>query len=83
MNNIVLSDHARKQLKERNLSEIEILKTINKPDKIIQQSTLRHKALKIIHKNKKQYLLIVVYDIKNITKEIVTAFLTSKITKYL
>lgn len=80
---VVFSDHAVEQLKERKLSEELILSVFDDPDKIIRQSEKRYRIQKIIHKSAKKYLLIVVYDAANGTKEIVTAFLTTKFKKYL
>lgn len=80
---IVFSDHALQQASERRLSKIEIERAIRKPQKLIQQSSRRYRALKTVHRNKKRYLLVVIYDLRNSTREVVTAFLTTKLKKYL
>jgi len=80
---IRFTDHARQQLCERNLSKADAIKTMYAPDAVIKQSTHRHRAVRKIRKQSKMYLLVVVYDIHTTHKDIVTAFLTSKIKKYL
>jgi hypothetical protein len=80
---IVFSEHARHQVLERNLLESEIISTILKPNKIISQSHGKFQAIKLIKKNGKQYLMIVIYRKTNSSLKVITAFLTSKIKKYL
>ena len=77
------TDHARQQLQERNLSESDIVKTLRKPDATIKQSSHRFRAIRKIRKHSKTYLLVVIYDMQTTHKEVITAFLTSKIKKYL
>jgi len=80
-----LTNHARKQLVERNLSEAEVIMAVRTSDATIKQSPHRFRAVKKVHKNSgsKPHLLVVIYDTRGARKEIVTAFLTSKIHKYL
>mgnify|MGYP001602231423 FL=1 len=80
---LIFSNHALEQIKERNLSRDKVKEIVRKPDKIIQQSYVRFRAIRLLRRRKKSYLMIVVYDEKNSTKEIITAFITSKIRKYL
>lgn len=80
---VVFSDHARKQLTERKIAETEVLQAIKQPHKVIRQDARRYLAIRISRKNTRQHLLIVVYDNKDSVKEVVTAFITSKIEKYL
>ncbi|MEK7586695.1 MAG: DUF4258 domain-containing protein [Patescibacteria group bacterium] len=80
---IIFSPHAKLQLVERKISEREVIETINKPTKVIQQLNRRFQAIKIKVRNEKKYLLVVIYDEALLTKEVVTAFYTSKIKKYL
>lgn len=80
---ITFSDHARTQMRERNLSEDMVLRVMENPDKVVRQSGNRLAAQKLIGKNGKKYLLIVVYDEMGDTYEIVTSFLTAKFKKYL
>jgi hypothetical protein len=55
---IVFSEHAKHQMLERNLLESEIISTILKPDRIIPQFHGKFQALKLIKKNRKQYLMV-------------------------
>lgn len=80
---IRFTDHAYAQLKERNLSEADVVVTIREPDHVIRQSSARLRALRKIRKRNRTYLLVVIYDEEGTSKEIVTAFITSKIKKYL
>lgn len=80
---IAFSDHALRQLQERNLSKASVEKTVREPLKVIEQSPRRFRALRPIRKDSKRYLLVVIYDVKNSAKEIVTAFITGKFEKYL
>ena len=80
---IIFSDHARAQMNERNLTQEAILRAMGNSDKIVRQSGNRFAAQKLIQKNGKKYLLIVVYDEIGDTREVVTSFLTTKFKKYL
>lgn len=83
MGKIAFSKHAIFQMQERNLSEKEIMMAILDPDKIVRESFQKFQALKIIERKGKRYLLVVVLRNENSSKKIITAFLTSKIKKYL
>jgi len=80
---IVFSEHAKHQMLERNLSKSEIISTVLKPNKIIPQSHGKFQAVKLVKKNGKQYLMVVIYRKTNSSLKVITAFLTSKIKKYL
>ncbi len=80
---IVFTEHAAYQIIERNISKKQIIYAISKPDKIISQSNQKFQAVKLTKKGNKKYLLIVIYSITNSTKKVITAFLTTKIKKYL
>ena len=80
---IVFSKHTIYQLKERNIPIKEIRKYLKNPDKIIKQYSNRFRALKKLKILDKNYLLIIIFDKINSNIEIVTAFRTSKIRKYL
>ena len=80
---IIFSDHARAQMSERNIREEVILRAIENPDKVVKQDDNRFVAQKLIRENGKRYLLMVVYDEIEDTREVVTSFLTTKFKKYL
>lgn len=67
--NVVFSEHAEKQMVERNLSKSLIIRALEFPDKTILQSVNRRRAQKLIWKSGRKYLLIVVYDKFNNTME--------------
>ena len=79
---IVFSKHARYQMKERNISEDEVIVVIINPDEIISQVQQKFQAVKSIKRNDKEYLIIVIFRQVNSSKKIITVFLTSKIKKY-
>ena len=80
---IIFSRHAIYQIKERKIDETEILLAITKPDKTIRCPENKLQAIKKIKRNNKIFLLIVIYKPINSSVKIITAFLTSKINKYL
>lgn len=80
---IVFTDHARQQLKERNISESRVIMCLRKPEKIVREQGIRFRALKTIRTNSRHRLLVVAYDEGGQMKKVVTAFITSKIKKYL
>ena len=80
---IVFSEHARNQMTERNIVNDEIASALSKPDKVIKQTQNKFQAVKIVKKNGKKYLIVVIYRQINSAKNVITAFLTTKIKKYL
>ena len=81
---IVFSDHAQQQMQERNLTKAPIRAIIQHPQVLIQQSRARFRAVGLLPQSQKRYVLVVVYDvISGGRMEVVTAFVTSKIKKYL
>jgi len=80
--NIEFSQHSIRQIKNRNISMVLVKETVNYPDKIIFQLE-RIKAVKIFKRKNKKYLSVVVYEEISGVKRIVTAFITSKIKKYI
>lgn len=80
---IRFSDHARRQMEERGLSEDMIVRTIRDTNGVTRQKENRYRACAFVRIGGKKFLLVVVYDMPTITtKEIVTAFLTTKFKKY-
>jgi len=80
---VILSGHAINQAKERKISPKKIVSAIENPTKVLSQGDNRYKAVKLTRRRNKKYLLVVVYDAIDSVKEVVTAFVTSKINKYL
>ena len=79
----MFSEHARNQMLERNISKEEIISTIANPEKIIKQTPKKFQAVKLIKRNGKKYLTVVIYRQTNSAKKVITAFLTTKFKKYL
>lgn len=80
---IVFSDHAIRQLRERKLSKRTVARTVTHPEKLIQQSPTRYRAVRTLTSRDRRFLLVVIYDRENSAREVVTAFLTTKFHKYL
>lgn len=70
-------------MKERGISEASIHRALEKPHSIEEQARKRFKAIKRIVRKKKRYALVVIYDQSERCREVVTAFISSKIDKYL
>lgn len=79
----IFSKHAKNQMFERNISEDDVISTLLKPDKIISQPDKKFKAIKLIKKRDKKYLIVVIFRQINSIQKVITAFLTTKIKKYL
>jgi len=80
---IIFSEHARYQMVERNISESEIIFAVQYPDKMISQLDEKFQVIKLIKKNNKKFALVVIYRETNSAKKVITAFLTTKVKKYL
>lgn len=80
MLNITFTKHAIVQLKIRAISQAEIRLALISPDKIIKQTDSRCRAIK---KMERRYALVIIYEQDGDKIEIITAFKTSKINKYL
>jgi len=80
---IVFSKHARNQMIERNISEDEIISAILNPDKTVPQSQNKFRSIKSMKEGGKKYLIVVIHRQINSTRKVITAFLTTKINKYL
>ncbi|MBI2459524.1 MAG: DUF4258 domain-containing protein [Parcubacteria group bacterium] len=83
MPKIIFSDHAIYQMRERKITEKLVKLALNKPDKIILQFNFRKKSIKQFKRRRRNYLLIVVYEEQRAAQKVITAFITSKIQKYL
>lgn len=83
MSKIIFSKHAHYQLKERNISQKEIRKSFENPDQVIKQSVKRFRLIKEVKRGGKNYLLVVIFEQRNSSKDVITAFITSKIKKYI
>lgn len=80
---IIFSQHALYQMKERNIARQTVIDALNSPNCAIAQTNQRKQAIKFFLKNQKKYLIIAVYEENLKSKTIITAFITSKIKKYL
>lgn len=83
MSKIIFTDHAIYQIRERNISEQFVKQALRKPDKTFLQTNFRKKIIKKFKQRRKNYLLIVVCEEQDGMKKVITAFITSKIKKYL
>lgn len=81
---ITFSLHAKKRMRERGISEAKVVSAISDPDQVAADKTFtaRVVAKKIITISRRQYLLLVVYEIHSSVIRVVTVITTSKIAKY-
>ena len=80
---ITLTQHALFQLKQRGITKKDVVDCVRYPDKVLKQSKIRSRALQVTLQKQKRYLLVVIYDQTSNEISIITAFITSKIKKYL
>ena len=80
---ITFSDHARQQLRERGIAERQVILAVRHPTQTIPQSLTRYRAALFTPQKRKRYALVVIVDRRGKAHEVVTAFITSKLTKYL
>jgi len=76
---IKFTKHALERMKIRSITKEEIIDTINNPDKKTNDSF----GNIIVQKVEKKFLLRVFYYIEENSKIVITAYKTSKLTKYL
>ncbi|NVM38199.1 MAG: DUF4258 domain-containing protein [Candidatus Lokiarchaeota archaeon] len=76
---IKFTKHALERMRTRNITKEEIIDTINNPDKETNDSF----GNIIVQKVEKKFLLRVFYYIEENSKIVITAYKTSKLTKYL
>jgi len=79
---IVLSDHARYQMRERNISDNLVREAILRPDHTVPQGA-RTRFLQFVTRAEKRMLAVVVAEVRDTTCTVVTVFITSKVTKYI
>ena len=75
---IKFTKHALERMRTRNITKEEIIDTINNPDK----ETNDFFGNIIVQKVEKKFLLRVFYYIEENSKIVITAYKTSKLTKY-
>lgn len=83
MLNVVLTNHAIQQLKERRISKKFIITSIKKADIVKRQSDGRFQYIKAFEEKRKPFLLVVIIEKSVMELSVITAFKTSKIKKYI
>lgn len=78
---IVFSDHARYQLRERNINKALVRGVLENPDRAFVQARIR--AVKLFNKNRRRVVCVVIYEVSRGTTRVITAFNTTKIKKYI
>lgn len=76
---IQFTKHALNQIKLRNIEKTDINNTLKNPDKVLKDAFGNFIAQKKID----DYLLRVVYQYKKDIKKIITAYKTTKFSKYI
>ena len=80
---LVFSDHAERQLQERELSREIVIQTVRKPDGVVEGRAGRKIAQRVVHQGGVDWLFRVVYVEERGKLVIVTMYRTTKISKYL
>jgi hypothetical protein len=75
--------HALEQMRDRRIPRQEAEKTILAPDRVTTQLNGRTRAVRRVIYRGKPYVLVVAYDRQDGMIEVVTAFRSSKVEKYL
>ena len=78
-----ISSNARQRMRERNISEQYVAKTISNPTQILIDAAGRMLFKKLIRKAGKKRLLLIAGERRNQILRIITIIETSKIKKYL
>jgi len=79
----VVTPHARKRMKERNIAEKDVIEALMLPTKVLSNEKQRMLFKKIYKKEGKERLLLIAGEQKGNIFEIITVIETSKIKKYL
>ncbi len=78
----MISDHARFQMKERNISEKLVQKVVEVPQETFRQGDGRIRSIRKFTKSGKKYVIVVISEGEKTPKKVITAFITSKVSKY-
>ncbi len=78
MKAILYTKHAKKQMKDRGITEKEVVFCSKNPDKIDQQE-----GIMIIKRRKEKYVYILIGKEENNSFKLITVYKSSKIKKYL
>jgi len=81
--NIIFTKHFLSRARERNINSNLVSRCILKPDLLISTPPNRYRSVNYFKKDNRQYLLVVIFDRVDNNIVVVTAFITSKIDKYL
>lgn len=76
------SKHAKERINDRGLDYNTVLKVLNSPDHILQESDCKKIYQKIVSKNELTYLYRIFVNIYKQPPLVITAYKTSKIDKY-
>lgn len=80
---VVFSNHARHQMRERGISEDMVREALLHADRTVPQSIARTRFFRFVTHGEKRMLVVVVTETRNDTQTVITAFITSKVTKYI
>lgn len=83
MKRVILSEHARFQMRERRINHKTILYAIANPDRKHTQQSGRIQTVRSLYLGHKLYCLVIIYEDSEKYYKVITVFITSKIRKYL
>ncbi len=79
----MFSDHAERQLRERELSREVVIQTVRKPGGVVEGNAGRRIAQRVVRQGSVDWLFRVVYVEERGKLLVVTVYRTTKISKYL
>jgi len=84
MQDYVISDHARKEMTLRHISDALVRRVLDDPDQVFEQRPGRMVYQSIFEtvRAERRYLLRVFVDVDRVPMEVVTAYLTSRFARY-
>ena len=84
MADYILSDHARKEMALRHISEESVLRVLDAPDQVFEQRPGRMVYQSILESAhaERRYLLRIFVDIDRIPMVVVSAYVTSRLARY-
>ncbi len=82
MAEVKLAPYALVQMQERGLTEVAVREAVENPDQVVRGKGRRQIAQKRMQEADREYLLRVIYEEAASEVTVVTAYKTSKVSKY-
>jgi len=79
---IEIRPHARRQMKERQVSEDLVKEVLSRPDQVVDSYGGRKVAQSVVERLGKRFLIRIIYEEKEWELKAITVYLTTKVEKY-